>query len=426
MGKETWARQIGREKKPGPANYTTSGRAGESAPAYSIKSRYDEKGPPFAPQYVNLPTSIGESPRFTIRPQTTEQKPFDTPGPEYVPPRFGENYLRRLNGTMRSRGLSLDPRQRTYKIYDHDPYGPGGRDTRYRPNDNRAPAYKIGESNGTSWIRYDKNPSGAHYNPNPNYTKPSIPKYSIYSIHPQEEGNNVPGPGEYDTKDEFGKRPLAVRPRTSDLPKFQTPGPGQYENTSQIGQDSPRTAIRPLCEPKPDTNGVKYRKIPREFDSVKGRTIAPKTKPLEPFATPGPGEYSPRRSWNSGSGHKMSPKNGKEKLFKSWLTGWRSPGPAEYKSNDKTACASAPSFSLRDNCGPCFVTPPDTPGPDVYSQDRSSVQTRSPRFTIRPRCGNTDLPSPTKDAGYVMLNNIPHTKPAVHIRPREELELIPK
>lgn len=426
MGKEHWARQLGDNKKPGPADYSTSGKTGASSPAYSIKQKYPEKEDLIAQPYVKLPTTIGESPRYTIRPQTELPESFATPGPSYIPPAFGNNYLRRTNGTMQTRSYSIDSHQRSFESNSCNPNGPAAYDTRYRPNDKRAPAFRIGEGKSTSWIRPNNNPAAAAYHPNSEVTKPSQPKYTISSIHTREVDNSYPGPGEYDTKDTFGKRPLHIGSRTLLFEPFQTPGPGRYDHKSTLGEGSPRTAIRPLCPQRENNHGVPYRKLNREFDNPKGKTISPRTAQIQPFSTPGPGQYSPRRQWNNAPGHKMSPKSGNEQIYGTWLPKWTSPGPAEYNSNDKSISASAPSFSLRDNVGPTFLSKSDTPGPDFYSPDKSAIMPKSPRFSIRLNTGNNEAESPTKDAGYVALNNIPHAGPSVSIRPKEDLDLIPK
>lgn len=419
MGKETWARELGQSQSPGPANYTTSGRIGKSSPAYTIKHKYSEKDPPYAPPYVNLATTVGQSPRYTIRPKTGVDVTSSTPGPSYLPPPFAHNLLSR--GKMRSCSVDRES-QNPSLTNDQNLY-----DTRHRPNDKRPPAFKIGEGVRSSWLRGDENPSGASYRPNGNLMKPSIPKYSIGNIHSLDNENKNPGPGEYNNIETFGKRSLAIRPKTGEFKPDPTPGPGEYEIKPLIGMGSPRTTIRPLYAPKQAIHGVPYRKLNREFDQVKGMTISPKTKLAQSFSTPGPADYSLRSSWNSSRGYKMSPRDSKEQIHGKWLDGWRSPGPAEYDSDDKTIRANAPAYSLRDSCGPSAFPTSTTPGPSEYSQDRTPIEPRSPRFTIRPKCQNKDTESPTKDAGYVALyGNIPHAGPAVSIRPREELSLIPQ
>lgn len=426
MGKETWARHLGEDKKPGPADYTTSGKTGSTTPSYTIKQKYPEREDLIAQPYVNLPTTIGESPRYTIRPQTDLPPSFATPGPSYIPPSFGNNYLRRTNGTLQTRSLSIDSHQKSFVTNSYEPNGPAAYDTRNRPNDKRAPAFRIGEGKSSSWLKINDTPGAPSYRPNNDISKPSQPKYTISNIHAREVDNSYPGPGEYDTKDTFGKRPLHIGSRTLLFEPFKTPGPGQYDHQSTLGQGSPRTAIRPLCPRKEDNHGVKYRKLNREFDNPKGKTISPRTEQTQSFNTPGPGEYSPRRSWNNGIGHKMSPKSGKQPIFGTWIPESQSPGPAEYDSNDKSIAAQAPSYSLRDNVGQSFISKSDTPGPDFYSPNKSAIMPKSPRFSIRLNCGNQERDSPTKDAGYVTLNKIPHAGPSVSIRPKEDLELIPK
>ncbi|KAK8896045.1 Outer dense fiber protein 3-like protein 2 [Tritrichomonas musculus] len=433
MGKETWARKLGKEVKPGPADYTTRTEPGTDSPRYTIKNLYPDPKPKLDVPYNDIPSTVGDTLKFTIRPHTDLPEGNDNPGPTYIPHPLGYDYLKRKNGTMRKRDFTIDRREPKYKSYSQSPFGPAKYDARENPGWHKDPSYTIGEHCGQSWIRTNSNPSSAAYRPDLTLTMPSSPKYSIHDRVLDPQPPETPGPGEYDVPDGLNRRPLSVHPLHKDFEPYKTPGPGKYDIPDAMGNGSPKISIRTLCPQKPDTHGVKYLKIKREFDEPSARmSIHERHKDIEGFQTPGPGEYQIPSSWNSKKGARMSPRGAKGELWGAIYDKWRSPGPAEYSPDHRPTQPSEPAYSLGDTLpsgwqGPMIKA--GVPGPGQYNDGdltNPGRYRRSPRFTIRPKCGPTEPESPTKDAGYVRLTKMPYEKPAMSIHPREELELIPK
>lgn len=431
MGKETWARKLGKENIPGPAEYTTRTEPGTDSPRYTIKQLYPDPKPKIDAPYNDIPTTVGDAPKFTIRPHTALPEGNDNPGPSYIPHPLGYDYLKRKNGTMRQRNFSIERRSPRYQSYSQSPFGPAKYDSTYNPGKPKDPSFTIGEHCGQSWIRTNDNPSAAAYKPNLALTMPSSPKHSIHERMADLPPPSTPGP-EYDVPDGLNRRPLAIRPLHKDLEPYKTPGPGKYDIPDGMGSGSPKLSIHPLCPQKVDRHGVPYLRIKREFDEASARrTISERHPDIKGFDTPGPGEYQVPSVWNSNKGARMSPRGAKGELWGSICEKWRSPGPAEYSPDVKPTMPSDPAYSLGDNLpsgwqGPMIKA--GVPGPGQYNDSTLNPgrYRRSPRFTIRPKCGLADPESPTKDAGYVRLTKMPYEKPAMSIHPREELDLIPQ
>lgn len=424
MGKETWARELGREKKPGPADYDTREEPGVRTPRYSIKQKYQDRAPPYAPPYRDIGTTLAPTPAYTLRPKTAERPPDETPGPDFIPPRFADNYLRRSNGTLSARSGPKDVRHSRYPSYNHDPNGPGAFDCRKYPHFVREPAYTIGENCGEGWLHIDDNPGASDYSPRHMKVKKSAPKYTIGSINPKKEEIWVPGPGKYDVPYDFGRRALSVRAKPKELRGFNTPGPGSYNIQEPLGQKSRKCQIRACYSERANEPGVGYYTVPREFDSPPGKTIGVRSPRNNRDNFPGPGDYSPKKPWNSGKGHGMCDKNGMAHSYSTWLPNWKSPGPAEYTADDTPTTPRAPRFSLRDTDGPSWLNKAQSPGPAAHHQDNTVTKKRAPRYTCRPKCPQSEPKSATQDAGYLVLPK--HQIPPIHIRPREDLNLIPQ
>lgn len=433
MGKETWARKLGKENIPGPAEYTTRTEPGTDSPRYTIRKLYPDPKPRLDVPFNDIPTTVGkDAPQYTIRPYTEIRDGNDNPGPTYIPHPLGYDYLKRKNGTMRQRNFSIERRSPKYQSYSQSPYGPAKYDPRTNPGWHKDPSYTIGEHCGQSWIRTNDNPSSAAYRPNLSLTMPSSPRMSIHDRVADIQPPETPGPGEYDVPDGLNRRPLSVHPLHKDFEPYKTPGPGKYDIPDSMGNGSPKISIHPLCPMKENNHGVPYRKIKREFDEPSAtKTIRQRHPELKGFETPGPGEYQVPSIWNSNKGARMSPRSGRGELRNSICDRWRSPGPAEYSPDYKPTMPNDPAFSLGDATPSGWqgtMIKQNVPGPGQY--DDSTVNPgrhrRSPRFTIRPKCGDLENESPTKDAGYVRLTKMPFEKPAMSIHPREELDLIPQ
>lgn len=428
MGKETWARRIGgREQTPGPGDYKTElyKETGTGVPCYTIKGRYPDPEPRVAPEYREMKTTVGDAPRYTIRPKTgAKSESNGTPGPDYVPPLFANKYLSRPNNTLTPRE-KMTPRTPRFESYSHCPFGPAKSDTRHRPGDSRAPAYSIGNMTGVSWLSKNNNPGSADYFPDKNKVLKSAPKYSLHGVSTELPTLATPGPGEYNLPDNFGKRKMTVRPKTGVTSNFATPGPGEYEVQEPTGSSARRCSIRPLYSRKEIQPGVGYHDIVREFDKPKRRSISPRTT-YDPYRTdsPGPGTYSPATTWRSNVGYKMSPRNSQRNERTSFIPNIDSPGPAEYGQDCSPIKKKEPRFIIGgdEHQRGGWIGTTESPGPG-YNGDDSMTKPRPPKYTIRPKTRGMDAESPTKDAGYVNLRQNPR-RGGFTIRQREELDLI--
>lgn len=446
MGKETWARKIGEEKIPGPSDYTTRTEPGQDSPRYSIKQIYPEPVRKIDPPFNDIPTTVGrDAPKFTIRPQTSIPDGNDNPGPGFIPHPFGYDFLKRKNKTLplsfrkNANGEFLEKdqsqperRKRRNQSYNQSPYGPAKYDTRSNPRDKKEPSYTIGPRCGNSWIQYNNNPSSAEYKPDISSTRPSSPRCYIHNKSMDLPPLDTPGPGEYSIPSTFGRRSLSIHPLHREPKKYKTPGPGKYDIPSEIGNGSPKISFHPLVEERKPRNppGVQYHHIKRDFDEPSSRrSIHQHCKELKGLQTPGPGTYSIPSAWNGGHSARMSPRGSREELWNAIYDRWRSPGPAEYTPDAKPTQPKSPSYTVGDGVGGSWIdSKKSVPSPDQYGDviENPGKFKRSPRFTIRPQCGNIDPESPTKDAGYVNITNIPFEKPAPIIHLKENLDLIPQ
>lgn len=425
MGKETWARDLEREKPPGPGAYNSEKykETGTYSPRFSIKQRYPDRSIGPVPQYRSIPTTVGAAPRFTIRPKTEGKTGSDTPGPEYNPPPFGSKYLSRRGGTLQHR-TTPEKRKRVYASYSHDPFGPAAHDCRVRPGDARAPAYSIGVAMPANWIAKNENPGSGSYNPDRSKIMRSTPKYSIAPLPEEQAPPDTPGPGAYDIPDKFGKRPLTVRPRTRDIAPFATPGPGEYNIQEPTGSRSPRCSIRPWYPEKKETRGVGYHDVPREFDTKPKKTIGQRDRYHVPNTNPGPGDYNLGDHWRTRVGYKMGPKVPRDDRS-SYIPRSDNPGPGEYDFRKFAPKPGGFSMTGEASDSGSWIGKSFSPGP-VYEGDKSGIEKRSPRFTIRPKTRDIVPRSETQEAGFVNLRDEKGRRPGIAIRNREELALIPK
>jgi hypothetical protein len=79
------------ESHPGPSDYSTPRSFGSDAPTYTLKGRpslpVKESGVP----YLNIPSTIGNGPKFTFHQRPTSRRSSSIPGPTYFPPDFGKD-----------------------------------------------------------------------------------------------------------------------------------------------------------------------------------------------------------------------------------------------------------------------------------------------------------------------------------------------
>jgi hypothetical protein len=82
-------REFAYDDIPGPGKWDTSKRTGSETPAYSLRSRIDVKREILRPSYPKIPDSFGNgTPKWSLF-LRLEERPFQPPGPTYIPPKLG-------------------------------------------------------------------------------------------------------------------------------------------------------------------------------------------------------------------------------------------------------------------------------------------------------------------------------------------------
>ena len=76
---------------PGPADYVDRDRFGEDANKWTIRPRVMPKERRLDPALVNLKSTIGDAPKYTMVSRHPEPNKFVPPGPNYVPPPLGKD-----------------------------------------------------------------------------------------------------------------------------------------------------------------------------------------------------------------------------------------------------------------------------------------------------------------------------------------------
>jgi hypothetical protein len=82
-------REFKYDDMPGPGKWDLRPRTGSEAPAYSLRSRINVKQEILRPSYSMVPSTFGhDTPKWSIFIKF-EERPFQPPGPSYVPPGIG-------------------------------------------------------------------------------------------------------------------------------------------------------------------------------------------------------------------------------------------------------------------------------------------------------------------------------------------------
>ena len=80
-----------RSPLPGPADYVDRDRTGESTNKWTIRPRYARREERLDPALVNLKSTIGDAPKYSLSSRHREPTKFVPPGPNYVPPPLGKD-----------------------------------------------------------------------------------------------------------------------------------------------------------------------------------------------------------------------------------------------------------------------------------------------------------------------------------------------
>ncbi|EAY10013.1 hypothetical protein TVAG_128220 [Trichomonas vaginalis G3] len=99
---------------PGPSDYSPTYKFTDKK-GISISPRYMKNPKPYDPPLAALPTTIGKGPKVSIGSKYKEPKNLQTPGPNYVPPDFGQVNGVKFPRAKKPKDKSIDsPSPQTY------------------------------------------------------------------------------------------------------------------------------------------------------------------------------------------------------------------------------------------------------------------------------------------------------------------------
>jgi len=116
---------IGSDKPtPSPQDYVYPSSFGK-VPPIKIANKYTPKSELISPSLPNLSQSLCKGPKICIHHRPRAPEPFDTPGPNYIPPSFGK-YSPRIGFTRarRAEKVNISPGPCDY-VYKNNNFGSG-------------------------------------------------------------------------------------------------------------------------------------------------------------------------------------------------------------------------------------------------------------------------------------------------------------
>eukprot|EP00002_Diphylleia_rotans_P038108 TRINITY_DN8614_c0_g1_i1.p1 TRINITY_DN8614_c0_g1~~TRINITY_DN8614_c0_g1_i1.p1 ORF type:complete len:1771 (-),score=292.93 TRINITY_DN8614_c0_g1_i1:115-5427(-) len=333
---------------PAPNTYNLPSTIGDG-PKFSIAPKQKDDAPSItpAPNKYNIPSTLGDAPKFSIAPRIpipNENKDSDTPGPDAY-----DVEQKKPTGPAYSFGVRLVE----VKPIGHDTPGPG---------EYVAPSYIT--DGPAPWMG---NPPEERQTvetvPGPgHYTVPSRigegPAYSFYGPH-EEKIPDLPGPGHYELPTMIGKDTpsFTIHGRLPEPAPPQVPPPGKYDAPSYIGKDTPSFTFPQAvpAEPKNTTPGPGQYAAPTEFTGDQGFWMGvPQIPKSQTHDMPAPGQY-----------YKELKPEGPSFTFGKDLIDPKpidpSPGPGHYSY--KEYIGEGPSYTIQ---GPHEIAPQVLPGPGAY------------------------------------------------------------
>lgn len=344
-----------RQPTPGPGAYAISSCIGKEGTHPSLAGRRDpvvktEGGP-----YEAIPSTIGEGLKYTLHQRLVEKGPPPTPGPNYLPPRFG-------TGSPQSafHGYVKAP-----KFND----GLGGVPGPYSYVD---PA-SIGATKGRGFTvkgrefgpdeRKSAGPGPGKYLPNFSPTQRSNGTFQYRPrVEARERKDQIPGPGQYTINRNLAQGPMAfhgyVKQPTS---KDVVPGPGKYDVKSKLGKDAPAFSIRPRTEPSTSAlTKAPYQVIPTTVGEGKKFSLGIRGKDPPIQVTPGP-NYMPPAFGKGSQASSLYSRHGDVQTKARAAT----PGPGQYPIG--TTMGGGKKFTVKARrFAPGEEGRADGPGPGKY------------------------------------------------------------
>lgn len=386
----------GNRSNPGPADYNIKSKMGD-APRYTIKNRIEQKNNPNQAGYVSFPSTVGDGHKFSLSSRHKELEGINTPGPDYVPPKFGS-----------------DAKKSTLHIKDS-----GNRDDRLGyPGPG---AYSLTPRIGNDSLKYslrsrtgtenpDISPGPAAYNPDFKQVQRRTPSPSFHIRPDDPKRLQTPGPSDYQISRDMGGKKATIHSRTRGLSVDNNPGPGSY-TPRDVTSKNPRFTIKGRHEDVDHGLHVGYLNLSSTIGTGPKKSLSSRHKELQTMQTPGPSYVPP----SIGSGAKKSSIHNRTTDIPDDRL--KNPGPGAYDSSPRFGNDSL-RFSMRPRTGKDIADV--SPGPCAYSPDFKATRKSSPAPTMHIRPKEPEKP---QTPGYLRLPST-FSGPKYTIGAREDLDMM--
>ena len=359
----------GRQMSPGPAKYSTTRKAGDDSPKWTIQNRYNLKDDRVSGEYVELESTIGKVPTISMHTRHSLGKKDETPGPNYVPQPFGSD----------ARKSTVSPRYSS-KPYEASP-GPG----KYYPEQRPSTARYTIKGRNYMPVATSDSPGPAGYSPN-YYSTIRSPRKTIGNrTDPITDKFSTPGPSAYQISRDLGGTKPSIHTKPHDLKQDITPGPSDYSVYDR--SSSPKYSIGHRTDIKEDVNKAPYVNLPSTVGEGPKISLSSRRVYKNTNDTPGP-NYMPE-----GIGHVPPIHVGNRYRARSID---QTPGPGQY---DIQNTERGRSFTIKHRTNMDFGGP-QSPGPAAYSPSIKQTRRSVPSPTIGIRYPEQ---KPKQSAGYYLL-----------------------
>ncbi|OHT12649.1 hypothetical protein TRFO_17474 [Tritrichomonas foetus] len=390
----TIIRITGKDQTPGPGAYMPPSDFGR-APAWTIKKRLPERTSSNTAGYTVLPNTVGQGRKSALASRHSTRDYSNTPGPSYVPPRFGSeahssSMHQRLN---RPEARAVSPGPAAYEYKTSSLSGP-----KFTMKSRKFPPDEVSHDA----------PGAAAYGPKYDYIMPSAQKRTIGDRLKEVRCDVTPGPGQYviDRRPQSQLASFHIKRRE---PKYDDiPGPGKYDTSVPCGRETPKYTIRPRIQEVRKTIDPAYQKIPDVFGREARKSSlgsrhkdVQQTNPVGPSYVPPPFGSTARKSAlasrhsvrdrstpmeTPGAGRYDVPSDGmKGKRAPKWTMKGRNFPPNEDEHAGPGPAANAPDYTKMLPQGrktqilEKFHEPKKEQGPGYYDPEKPPT---GPKWTI--------------------------------------------
>ncbi|KAH0785052.1 hypothetical protein GPJ56_010998 [Histomonas meleagridis] len=364
---------------PGPGAYSPPSDFGK-APSYTIKHRYKEKFEVNQAPYQALPTTIGTGQKHSISIRTKERDFVSSPGPNYLPPKFGSEGH---SSAFHFRGKTDEPPESIGP-------GPGKYDTRKKFDGHK---YTIKSRNFANDEKMLDGPGAGKYAPDYDKVMKRSIQTSIGHRYKERPKAVTPGPADYEINRNLENRPQSFHARTRSFNNNDTPGPGKYDISAPFGKGVPSYSFRSRINIPKKQMDPPYNKVPDYFGKEgRKQTIGVRFSKKATTDTPGPSYVPP----NFGE-------DGTKCAIRSRRTISRDtaetigPGSGKYNTRPPTG---GYKITIKSRAHPPDEIQIDGPGVGKYAPNYDAVMKSSQKTLILNRYKEKD---PEPSPGYVAL-----------------------